>query len=249
MEAYEEKSRAYKNDFLLFSYFGIVQRDIDRKSDKEVVEICARRAYLDLSRRVGYAISVSVLNDWRREPSQEAAAEAYEKDKELFKAEVVEYLSDRIVEYLGTVRGSEDGGDFDGWHRGTCDAILEKSKRMILEADTGLMDEGRPFSYGLAQKWVNMTLKYMMILCRWNQEFEIIHRIMHIPIDSSVLEAAKDLPGVPKMGSSWSAIESYETYRHYQEMLREALDGKQSPIEWEGDVWTSRQPDKKGQGK
>lgn len=44
--------------------------------------------------------------------------------------------------------------DFDKWHEETC----------VLVCDIAKKNKVRDFSYGQAQKWVNMTLKYMWFL-------------------------------------------------------------------------------------
>lgn len=44
-------------DFLLYSYFGIKESDLNDQSKKEIPYICAKRAYLDLARTVEYSHS------------------------------------------------------------------------------------------------------------------------------------------------------------------------------------------------
>ena len=84
----------------------------------------------------------------------------------------------------------DDISDFDGWHEETCDKLVE------VYNDNGL--EG-VFTYGNAQKWVNMTLKYICLLNGisgdYSKEFkEQTDKIMkylssfHVPIDSFIID-------------------------------------------------------------
>lgn len=69
--------------------------------------------------------------------------------------------------------------DFDSWHHRTCDALI----------DCYLSNEIL-FTYGHAQKWINMTFKYLYMLEAVPLDFVL--PFLHIPIDNIVLERAEN---------------------------------------------------------
>lgn len=120
-----------------------------------------------------------------------------------------------------TVALSSDMSNYDTWHETICNKLKELG-----------------YTYGQAQKWVNMTLKYLLVL-----DYEIDNTIinqLHIPIDSIIIEKAqkKDLIDKETIGKdfSWSKINNYSDYKKIQENLRSKL-GNQTPIEWEFQAW------------
>jgi hypothetical protein len=103
--------------------------------------------------------------------------------------------------------------------------------------------ENFTFSYGQAQKWLNMTLKYMLIAqsgeldVGWEKSLNNkIVRSLHVPVDKYILDIAeKELEVLPPEGA-WSTWD-YEEYETYQKDLRSEIKEK-SPIEWEFTAWT-----------
>ena len=84
--------------------------------------------------------------------------------------------------------------DYDKAHKALCDNLRE--------IYSGSTTADRGFTYGIAQKWVNMTMKYIFVLSTLieNEEFsmkyadQLPEKEMHIPLDSYMLEyiAQKD---------------------------------------------------------
>lgn len=84
--------------------------------------------------------------------------------------------------------------DYDKAHEKLCDDLRE--------IYSGSTTANRDFTYGIAQKWVNMTMKYIFVLSALigNEEFcarytaQLPEKEMHIPLDSYMLEyiAQKD---------------------------------------------------------
>lgn len=82
-------------------------------------------------------------------------------------------------------------------------------------------------TYGQAQKWINMTLKYWLLL--GENKIENINknaRFFHIPIDSFVQKKMF----CQKNPSPWSKINSYDEYFKYQISYRQELSGDNPPI-------------------
>ena len=68
----------------------------------------------------------------------------------------------------------DDCTDFDDWHNALCKGIINCSESIY------------PISYGIAQKWVNMTLKYLLI-CGY--DFKEKETSLHVPVDSYIYKA------------------------------------------------------------
>lgn len=107
--------------------------------------------------------------------------------------------------------------DYNAAHKKLC-SKLKKLYR-------GKTTEDRGFTYGIAQKWVNMTMKYIFVLSTLieNEEFsakyaaQLPEKELHIPLDSYMLEyiAQKDnkrFAGSPcmKIPAKWQS--DGETY-------------------------------------
>ena len=87
---------------------------------------------------------------------------------------------------------------YDVWHSRLCNSLVENYKEILVSGKT------QAFSYGNAQKWVNMTMKYLFILrtiyetfapnsefCK--EEFARIKGIahsLHAPVDRFIINAA-----------------------------------------------------------
>ena len=186
------------------------------------IEICAHRAYRDFCRRLT-GISKNKpkkKNDWRKE------------EEELIAEEVEKILNNLPI-------GKET---FDEWHKKLCNKIITK----FIDCEINLK-EGTEFKYGLAQKWVNMTLKNMIVMEKWDQEMNALIEYLHVPVDNYIMEAASEdfnilflnkysgkygeyNSNVTKPWSKWD----FQEYEKFQIALRGQID---SPIIWEGPAW------------
>ena len=126
-------------------------------------------------------------------------------------------------------------GDFDKWHEQLCKKIIDEYKKSKIQ-----------LSYGQAQKWVNMTIKYLYILEVEGYTFDSIFEDLHIPIDNYVFDAVKKELGIKRPADAWSKLDKKE-YLKYQEDIREELRKKNSsPLIWEFENWLKEaQEDKK----
>lgn len=101
------------------------------------------------------------------------------------------------------------------------------------------------FTYGQAQKWLNMALKYLAVLD--HPAVTCVYPYLHVPIDSIVYEeAAHSTTGLsvprPSGGASWSRL-NREQYRAYQGHLRACIADQtdhRAPLDWEATVWNVR---------
>lgn len=112
--------------------------------------------------------------------------------------------------------------EYDQWHQETCnDLCIRYAKYKI------------PFFIGQAQKWLNMTMKYLYI--RNNDGAVQLLPLLHVPLDQYVFTAAARELGIPPAGSAWSKINSYEQYLHYQEEIHSRVCVP--PLLWEMEAW------------
>lgn len=113
--------------------------------------------------------------------------------------------------------------DFDEWHKSLCEDIqaIYKEKNICI-------------TIGQAQKWVNMTIKYLYML--EENSFEDIFDYLHVPLDNYVFSAAKKKLGIATAPKPWSRISDYDVYLDYQKEIRERLSGK-APLRWEFRSW------------
>ena len=132
---------------------------------------------------------------------------------------------------------------FDTFHKEVCDRL-----RVIYDLN---------LTYGHAQKWLNMTLKYLWLIDRLDlikdetlSAFIKTHcENFHVPLDSYILQYAaadKRNKTVPRNGlthplpneweNKWSKIGDYDRYKAYQVQLTARIESG-SPLEWELEHW------------
>ncbi|MEA5076066.1 MAG: hypothetical protein VB139_06945 [Coriobacteriia bacterium] len=130
------------------------------------------------------------------------------------RAEAGETLRDAIVRLAQGVELTTCA--FDAWHRQACESL--KSVYAV---------RGVAFTHGQAQKWVNMTLKYVFVALALDivgapQQLRAFYACAHLPIDSIVLEGLRkqsfdgSLPDV-----AWSRHDDYDAYLAFQRAIRE----------------------------
>lgn len=129
-------------------------------------------------------------------------------------------------------------GDFDQWHRESCKALRNHYRSAGFEA----------FSYGQAQKWVNMTLKYVYVMGDQRLPgFADALKWAHVPIDNIVLETWAPL-GMPKLPVAWSRLDDYKVYEGLQDWVRHKFSPK-SALEAEFWAWMNAREDIKAQAR
>lgn len=236
-------------DFLLYSYFGIKESDLNDQIKKDIPYICAKRAYLDLARTVKYRYSSSELKEMKSKKSSEE-----DKDKANnfieSKNNLIKNICKNILSPIETKEGeiSFKNSDFDDWHKAKCEEIINFMNNSIDKSNTKILKKEEKFNIGQAQKWVNMTLKYLWLLDALPAGVE--PEYLHVPIDSYIIEIAYDnknkfenalglLEEKPK--KSWSKLSEYEEYFKIQEAIRKAIKTNATnetiPIKWESLAW------------
>ena len=168
--------KKYREDFLWFSYFGVTEDDV--KSLNDAILACSRRAYADLSRTLDYKYSVS---DLKKDENIEIR-KSFERWKTCFRCTV----DGKIIAHINKLFGMKtvDENVFNSWHKKVCKDIIESaaegSKPKDIKEQHLFGKKGEPtnsITYGQAQKWVNMTLKNLLVMGKINHEDDKHKRI------------------------------------------------------------------------
>jgi hypothetical protein len=116
---------------------------------------------------------------------------------------------------------------FDHWHRHTC-------MRLCLLYTQHRFDD---FHIGQAQKWLNMTLKYIYTFGeRRLPGYAHLYPFGHVPLDNIMLGQLSSLPKCPQLSTSWSRIQNYDEYLQFQRWVRTTFAGS-SPLAVEFHMW------------
>lgn len=164
-------------------------------------------AYLDLNRTIEFKKAESVSDEKKANLRQEAVKTIMTKIESLKRS------------------GNITQASFDIWHKSLCESILGVYSK-----------EGIQFHYGQAQKWVNMSLKYLSVIRK--ESIAGFFEFMHVPIDSIIIDEANEEFGLQRPDVRWSRMDEHE-YSDYQKRLRSAIitNTDLCPMLWEFRSW------------
>lgn len=112
--------------------------------------------------------------------------------------------------------------DFDQWHKETCSTLRSAMPNRL--------------TVGQAQKWVNMTLKYIAALGSERVPgFAGVYAWCHVPLDNIVLEELRKR-GFEPFECAWSQLTRYRSYMRCQNWIRYKWPGRPG-LEVEYDLW------------
>ena len=106
--------------------------------------------------------------------------------------------------------------EFDELHKAACYDLISAFS-------------GQTFTVGQAQKWINMTFKYLHLLDY--PAVQTVYEYCHIPIDSYILDITNRT-----MSKPWSKITDYSEYLGYQVWFREQYPND-IPLDKEFYLW------------
>lgn len=200
--------------------------DCDLNDEETLIAKCCDRAYKDMCRTLRF---------------NKVEGDSINKD------DWKKRVSDVVIEAIGNI--DPDSVAFDDYHETTCENMMEVSCE-------GVFGEGEKLHYGQAQKWFNMTCKYLYLLNYRGDKLNKISESLHAPIDNYIIQIATtnnttapdcrfalgiDTSDTPSV--AWSRWDSTE-YKCFQKKLRERLDvwneensSNLSLIEWECYAW------------
>ncbi len=132
-------------------------------------------------------------------------------------------LKDRLTMLPGEHAWTQ--ASFDTWHHESVDML----KRISSEHGFSSL------SVGQAQKWINMSIKYVIALGeRRVPGFCSVYDVAHVALDNVVLERLTEL-GMSPLGCAWSRLDDYGQYMVVQEWVRKNFPTV--PVEAEYDLW------------
>lgn len=118
---------------------------------------------------------------------------------------------------------------FDAWHRGACDRLAAIYQQRGYNS----------FFVGHAQKWLNMTFKYIYVMGeRRLARFGHLYGLCHVPLDNILIDALRGY-GFAPLGCAWSNLNNYETYLDRQHWVRRRFTI--APLDVEFLLWMGRQ--------
>lgn len=204
-------------DFLLYDYFGITKDD---DKDKMILK-CAQRAYRDLCRTLKFTEKADNAKGEKKKQ--------IEKAHQAFRMKICELIQGKVKELLC----SQSKEEFDEKHASLCSCICETDKGNVLSVK---------LKWGQAQKWLNMTIKYMWLIGLWERTYN--RSAVHIPVDNYIIQAIPE--GVVTLPSSqWSQWdqEPYEVFQQDLRKWRKESSPNISPLEWEAEKWLDQAQD------
>ena len=223
-------------DELFYFVFGITPDT--KETDEEGIKTCIHKAYLDMCRTLTY-----------KKNNNDSKKKTLEDVEQTIKQGILNYpvLMRCAGDSSESVFTVGDWSEFDIWHYCLSMYIKEKMNRAGILMQN---QKGKPeFKIGQAQKWINMSLKYMRIMGILSSKFE--ESQMHIPIDDYILNAASkpegeqicesyDVSGIGIVRTiqAWSKIDEYSVYKEFQDSVREkTMEKGIAPIRWEDKAW------------
>ena len=198
-------------------------RTADSSKSDWIYEWAISNAYLDFCRVLsGYAKSVGEMDD-----------------EETPKAKTKGFLRNEFKKFFDAEAKRKE--EFNDWHVKTINGVCSIWKETVYKNN---LNHEREFTIGCAQKWVNMTFKYLYALLDSAQflGFKEIEnskfKFCHIPLDRYVIENAAMLGVNPSFHTPWSQIDNYGDYKGYEEKLFDLAQKLDiTPLEFESFLW------------
>lgn len=225
-----KKGLEYALEFLMYSYFGATFKHCG--DDLSEIEKCAAaKAYNDATMRAALVTKDKTLED--KQGCQDAIRFAV---KDTLVAEIVDmFSSENVLE--------------NDWHEKICKKLVESFNEKYQKLFKNIwrdQDCGAAFTYGNAQKFVNMYVKYLYILTvlaaqykdneiaeKWTEKYDwMLDRTseFQVPIDRYILSCIGDKK------TAWSKIQDETEYENLRKKIDFGFDD-------ENDKWIEKARD------
>lgn len=136
----------------------------------------------------------------------------FKDDRDIRKISIKNKWNEIVHQFIGEILNQSINNQdaFDKLHNAYCEKLI-KTKNEIYNQLT----------LGQAQKWLNMTLKYLIILEEKGIEKNM--QFFHIPIDNVIQDILQKEYAINKKFAVWSAISinDYGKYIEYQNEIRD----------------------------
>ena len=256
----EEKKIAISKDVLNF-LTGIYYEDNEDENirKKKIFDRAFNMAYKDMATH-----TVAYLKDKEEYKKYiEGDSKRAKKNRDNIKSAIENHIKSSFVNEdnysLTNLLAIKDPEDFNKWHSDVCKRIVDincvikgleavdKTKSEVeISKLLGHMDKKESrnvFTYGQAQKLVNMMLKYLYIYyqCEGWDDLEKLRSFFHVPIDSYVLKAAFDRNDKYNE-KAWSKFDDYEKdymscQKEIEEFVKEKKKYPNDVFSWELTKW------------
>ncbi len=144
-------------------------------------------------------------------------------------AQAAEYIHERLLQ-LSKLKPISCV-QFDDWHRQSCETLIAVYRSKNFPS----------FYVGQAQKWLNMTLKYIFTMgAKRIAGFDACYAFCHVPFDN-ILIAQLSKYGFPSISTAWSRMNDYDGYLSRQQWIRERF--QLLPLDVEFLLWMGKSPD------
>ncbi len=126
---------------------------------------------------------------------------------------------------IQAIKPSPTQVQFDEWHRSACVELVK------IYRSGGY----RSFCVGHAQKWLNMTFKYIYVLGDERLPgFGHVYDLCHVPLDNILIAALRPY-GFQPLGCPWSRLKDYDIYLDRQHWVRNRF--QPAPLDVEFKLW------------
>jgi hypothetical protein len=148
-------------------------------------------------------------------------------------SQAIDVLKEEFAELKTLLANPIDSSSFDNWHKAVCQQLI------------GLYSSySYTFFVGQAQKWVNMTLKYIYTFSENRiAGFETAYPYCHIPFDNIILDQLASY-GFPIITCAWSRLDDYGEYLSRQTWIRQKF--VRVPLDVEFLLWLGQKVEVKG---
>ncbi|MDD3085129.1 MAG: hypothetical protein PHU32_04565 [Candidatus ainarchaeum sp.] len=145
----------------------------------DIIRAACYRAYRDFNRTINFPVKMKNLNKYEKKEEEKKRLELKNSILDLFRIMIIKLRSINELDQM----------KFDYWHNSVCDSIIKKYNNKNIE-----------LKYGQAQKWLNMTIKYLYCL---GENFDKEFSFFHIPVDNYILDIALERLNIEKPKSVW----------------------------------------------
>ncbi len=264
-----EKDKMIPVDKCVLDFLTGVHGDRDNPEERKekIFDEAFDKAYRDMSSH-----TVSYKDNSFKEKYIDGSSQRCTDNKSAIKNALKEFIRPEFDRLLRDAPNSDY--DYDGWHKSVCEKIVSEAGGISVKVDNG-EDSHRMsdilqhqilgskintvFTYGQAQKLVNMMMKYLYIyyMCEGWKDLRGLCKKLYVPIDRYVLTASinKDrFTPSGKMPTPWSQINEYGDYLACQKAITEAVHSPESKyyskysaytaFEWELAEWPFKKEDR-----
>ena len=152
---------------------------------------------------------------------------SFENGREIY-SQAVRLLKESLADLKSTSANPMSAEVFDNWHKKTCE-------RLISHFD----GHGYHLCFGQAQKWINMTMKYIFTVGETRiSGFGSFYSFCHVPIDI-ILLAQLEKYGFPMLYCAWSRLDNYDEYLKRQKWIRQKFF--LAPLDVEFQLWLGKE--------